>query len=159
MSYCKPKSCCCLSLREGTIFLLLIALIFNVIAMLIYLFLPENITKINNISESERRVLIGSSAIGIFFDVIGLIGVIIRKANVLLIFICYYVLEFGLNVTINVLGLFASKDGKSFIASLIGLIIGMLISIYFILVFKEYAYELRREEKEDNEIAAAAAKV
>jgi len=168
MGYFKPKSCCgCFTVREGAIILLVLSLIGNALNLFLYLAMFDQLNKINDykISDTMRIVNIITSLIGLLFVILGLIGVLKRKPKCIHIYIYFYVLQWFYNLFGSFINIGSSpivditKNVTTVIVGIIAFIIGSIITFYFVFVFNAYAKQLENEQKEENEIAAAAAKV
>ncbi len=168
-----PKSCCgCISLRTGTIIVLVLSIIGSILGIFGYIFNDQNeniyyykyddyyYERYSSIfhSKTASGILLIKSIIDLIFTIAAIIGVLSFSSKILRFYAIYLLIELVIVIVVSVIFLFMFEYISEHygIVYLLIIIITIIIQIYFICVIYSYCDQLRKERKEEKEITADA---
>ncbi len=172
MGFFVPKSCCgCISLRAGTLIILVLSIIGSIFGIFGYIFNDQQDSNYNIYgdyyyekysrmfhSKTVSRTLLSRSITDLVITIAAIIGVLSFASKILRFYVFYLLIELLIGIVASLMFLFMNEyilEHYGIIYLLI-LIITIIIEVYFICVINSYCDKLRKEEKEKKEITADA---
>jgi len=152
------KECCgCLTLRNGVITIIVLSIIGAILNIISISAFVDTLKKnrgskedlfgdyynIREKVDTIKIIIIVKSLLDLLFAVIGLIGVSLRKASTFLVFLVYYIVSFISSIVMSILYIVLAGGGLI----IFGLMIGVLLSVYFIYIYISYYVQLKEEEE------------
>ncbi len=149
MGFLTPKSCCaCISLRTGT----LIILVLSIIGSFMSVFGYGNRDLLIIYSDMKLEILLLIRAIiDSVIALAALIGVFNRATGILGFYVYYFTFELLCSTVIYLLFIHKYISNEYVFTYLIIIFILIIIDIYFICVINSYRNQLKKEKKEEKE--------